>query len=96
MSLNLGQLILESWMILIFIQLFVLTQVLCQGRLFPQPSTWDNVWDVLGCHKRDRGCYWHLVGRGQACCHVSHNARDSPTAKSDPVPNVGAQVEEPC
>ena len=44
-----------------------------------------------------RRCYWHLVGRSQGCCSISHNTRDGPTAEYGVAPGArGVRVEKPA
>ena len=33
--------------------------------------------DGFGCQDLVRGCYWHLVGRGQRCCSTACDTEDS-------------------
>lgn len=44
----------------------------------PRGHSFGNVKRHFGCHIWERGCSWHLVGRGQGCHKTSYNAQTSP------------------
>lgn len=70
-----------------------LYQWLSAGMIFVPQGTTHNVWRHF-CHNWRKGCYWHLVDRGQGCCWASCNAQDNPTTKNYPVHNVNNSQNE--
>lgn len=50
------------------------TAVLLNGEI-PLP-TWQCL-GISGYHNQRRGHCWHLIGRGQGCCFMSHHAQGS-------------------
>lgn len=68
--------------------------------LHPSPRAFSNFCRQFCCLYWSRGCYWHLVNRGQRRCSKLYNAQNSlyplPPRRNYSVPNVnGAEVEEP-
>lgn len=47
--------------------------VALQGQLAMSEAFWLS--------HSGRGCYWHLVGRGQGCCWTSYRAQDRPPTR---------------
>ena len=51
---------------------------------------------ILGCLKRERKIYWHLVGRGrgQRCCLTFYSTQNNPTTETHSAKNVNRAVTE--
>lgn len=66
-TLNLGQLILGSWVIFISVQLFILTQFSTRGDFVPTPGHLMMSGDIISCHRWDRVLLASYVQR-TGCC----------------------------
>ena len=66
-TLNLGQLILGSWVIFISVQLFSLTQFSTRGDFVPTPGHLMMSGDIISCHRWDRVLLASHV-QGTGCC----------------------------
>ena len=63
--------------------------------ILPPRDAWPCLKTVL-IVTAARGCYWHLVGRGQRRCSTFYHAQDTPTTEDDPAQNANsAKAKKP-
>lgn len=51
-----------------------------KGKGFDSHRSSGSIGDIYGCHSLwggQGGCYWHLLGRGQEQCQISHRAQNN-------------------